>query len=753
MKRTKRTAISRAPRSKIDPQDFLLEIGCEEIPADYLPWVLDWEFPRSLGLSSAYNLLSEKGILWKQVQSFGTPRRLVLKVSGVEPEVHEEVEGPPLSVAFDAQGKPSRAAEAFAQRQGVKLSQLSKKETSRGPRLVLKRAIPVMEVLALAVPEIIQKIGFPKTMRWDASGVRFARPIRWLVALYGPQVVLATFGTLKAGRETYPNRRLGDEQITVKNVSSYFSLLPKLGVQLEEGLSFRRENNGEPDKLNCPKKEALYKRLQATVHRLGGRLPNRTSEEFDWLLTTATFLSEQPVVAEGSFRSSYLDLPVEVLAASMAKNLKLFTVFSPDGKELLPKFLAVLEGAPANRALVVQNIERILEAKFADARFFYREDTRTSLEAKVKELGKVVFHERLGSVAERIPRLERLISAIDTQVNLPAEAKRALSRAAQLCKADLVTQLVREFPSLQGVIGAHYANHDGEPEAVTSAVREHYRPRGAGDSVPTTLLGAVLGLADRLDTLVCYFGVGLKPTGSADPYGLRRQALGLVRILIEPPPKVSFVGLSIDRLLDEGIQSWGSKITVDSKTLKKELRAFLRERFEWLAFVQRKIGRKLVEAVLAADENEDDLSSAWERLTILHTLWTDSHKKSSLLKAAKVAERTGRIVKAAREEDGLGSVKPEIFRESSEKKLWEIWNHLCPTVLEQVKRRQYAQAVVTYSSLYPQIHEFFESVFVMDENLQIRRNRLALMNEIFKSLAGHFADLSKLPLAGVEVAG
>ncbi len=695
----------------------------------------------------------EKKLVWKEIRTYATPRRLVLHVSELGSSVEERIEGPPVSIAFDPTGQPTDAAKGFAKKLGVSVSQLKREETQRGERLVSVRRIPVAKVLGEMIPQILA-IPFVKTMRWDDSGVRFARPVRWLLALYGSQRVPCEWGKVKSGNLTYGTRRSGSKPVSVKSVSAYFETLRRLKVQLGKGLPLRRKKDGtvKPDPKFDPRKtrkrKDLLKRLRAAALGMKGRLADETTEEFNWLLTTVTFLAEDPVVAVGSFEKAYLDLPPEVLATSMAKHLKLFGVYTSDRKTLLPKFLAVLEGRPSKSAGVVSNIERILEARFSDARFFYREDTRTPLKHKVGELEKVVFHERMGTVAERIPRLKRLMHSIAGRMSgLPAEVSMAIvDRAAELCKADLVTQMVREFPSLQGAIGAHYAKKDGELETVWQAIGEIYRPRTANDRVPATGLGAILGLADRLDTLVGYFGVGLKPSGSLDPYGLRRQALGAVRILIEPPKGGSFVGLSIDSALEEAIQSWGSRLTTDPKTLKKEIRSFLRERFEWLAFVQRKVTdrRELIEAILAA--GEDDLAGAWERLSILCELWNGAKTHRSLLKAAKVAERTGRIVKAAKPADGLGQVDPAVFKESTEKKLWESWNRLSPVVKEQIQRRAYAQAVSTYSALYPEIHQFFETVFVMDEDPNVRRNRLALMNEIHQSLAGHFADLSRIPL-------
>ncbi len=706
-----------------------------------MPGALDWD-GRGTGLaSSAHRILSERGVVWKELQCFGTPRRLVLKITGVAPQVCREEKGPPAQVAFDAQGKPTRAAEAFTQRHGLKVSQLTVRETPKGKVVYAEYSVPVTKVLSDAIPAIIGGIGFPKTMRWDESGVRFARPVRWLVALYGSQVVPARRGLLSAGRVTQGTRRSGPKAISIPSASAYFSAIKNAGITLESGTKTQRGS--------------LLKRLAAAASGLKGRLPEQGTEEFEWLLDTAAFLAEDPVVQAGSFRAEYLDLPPEVLATAMAKHLKLFSVRSPDGEKLLPKFLGVLEGKPAKPQAVMANIERILEARFTDARFFYREDTKSRLEEKAAVLDKVVFHEKLGSVGERLPRLEGLMMALAREAKSapapnPDVLTREIKRIALLAKADLVTQMVREFPSLQGAIGAHYAKASGEPEAVARAIGEQYRPRAAGDPVPRTLPGALISLADRIDTLVGCFGVGLNPTGSADPYGLRRQALGLVRILLSPPPGVSFVGLSIDTLCDGSIQSWGRRLTVPAPALKAQLRGFLRERFEWLSASADPAGRDLTAAVLAA--GDDDLAGAGERLAVLRRFWSDSRdgRRRVLEKAAKVAERAARIVRSAKGLDLPGHVDSAALREPVEKELWAAWNRVAAQMKEQLSRRDYEEATRTYSGLYPTVHAFFDKVFVMDEDLDVRRNRLALLREIHQGLAGEFADLSRLPLAGVE---
>lgn len=736
--------------------DFLLEIGCEELPADYMPGALDWD-DRGAGLAfSANRVLTEHGVGRGNLQCFGTPRRLVLRVEGVAAEVRKEEKGPPAQVAFDAAGKPTRAAEAFAQKHGLKVSQLVLKDTPKGKGVFAIYSVPVGKVLTEAVPEIIAGIAFPKTMRWDESGVRFARPVRWIVALYGAQVVPAKFGRTPAGRTTQGTRRSGPKTLSISSASAYLGTMKKAGIILEEGVTVFPPVEGgavacDQKHLRKPKRAELLGRLTAAAKSLKGRLQEAGAEEFEWLLDTAAFLAEDPVVRAGSFKPEYLDLPPEVLATSMAKHLKLFSVYSADGASLLPKFLGVQEGKPSRPEAVMANVERILEARFTDARFFYREDNKTPLAQKVPLLDKVVFHEKLGLMGEKIPRIEGLMMALARAVKTapgvnPDILTREIRHIAELAKADLVTQMVREFPSLQGTIGACYARAGGEPEAVVRGIAEQYKPRTATDPVPASLQGALLALADRLDTLIGYFGVGLSPTGSADPYGLRRQALGVVRIILSPPPGVSFIGLSIDTLSDVGLQSWGPRLNVDAKRLKAQLRAFLRERFEWLAGKGGEGEREMTAAVLAA--GDDDLAGAAERLKVLRGFWSDGKdgRRRVLEQAAKVAERTARIVKSVKDTPLPERVDAAVLSDPLEKELWAAWSRVSPQLKEQISRGEYEEATRTYSTLYPAVHGFFDKVFVMDENMDLRRNRLALLREIHRGLADGFADLSQLPI-------
>ncbi len=722
------------PSATATPNDFLLEIGCEELPADYLPHAL-----RSLQFSAWCQLDPGQGYRWRQIETWASPRRLVLIVRGLEAVVRWEKVGPSKAAAYDAQGHPTSAAQGFAKSQGVPLSVLQVKETPKGPCVVAQRAEPVASMLTTAVPAIIEGIQFPKRMRWGDGRTAFARPLRWLVALHGRQIVPCEIAGLSSERRSAALRRARTPWLSLASVADYLRAMQRAEIVLERLLKptdyAPLPPPGEwaslPADPNPPKTEALRRKLVAVARAAGGQLD--TGEEFEELLATATFLAEQPVVEAGAFRLEYLTLPSEVLATAMAKHLKAFSVRDAQG-QLLPKFLVVLEGKPTNLRVVMANYERILEARFTDAQFFWREDTRTPLADKVAPLAGVMFNKQLGMMAENTARLETVAQRVRGRTDT------ALSRAILLAKADLVTQMVREFPTLQGVMGSEYAKHDGESAEVIQALREQYAPRTTRDPLPVSDAGTWLSLLNRANMLTGFFGVGLAPTSSEDPYGLRRQALGLVRILVEKP-----LPLSLDTFLTAALESWGARLTKPLADVRHQLRAFLLDRFRWWAGEQR-YPRELVDAVLAAAT--DDLADARRRLDALHALWRDPARRQQVLfRAGKVVERTGRMVQSAKEPDVLGrAVDPSKFTAPEERQLWETWTGVKTATADWLTRCDYTKASETYGTLYPALHQFFEKVFIMDENPDVRRNRLAMMREIYDLYANRVGDLSKLPL-------
>lgn len=710
------------------PKTFVLELGCEELPADYLPDAM-----RALAVHAAEAFGPEQGFAWQRLEVWAGPRRLALMLYGLAPTVRWEKVGPSKAAAFDAQGNPTPAAQGFAKSQGVPVSALQVKETPKGPCVVAAHTAPVIPKLAETVAPLVKSLRFPKQMRWrSADPTTFARPLRWIAALYGSTIVPCRVAGLASSRRTAALRCAKSPWIAVASADSYLATIRRAGIQLEQcwqPLAFPPEGPlvAHPAP---PKAAALRRRLVEVARHAHGRLID--GEETDALLIANAFLAEHPVAATGRFGQAYLDLPAEVLATSMAQHLKAFPLQDAQGR-LLPTFLVVLEGRPGELKAVVAHYERILGARFADARFFWQQDTKTPLTDKTAALSGVVFHRQLGTLADKVVRVETVAGRV-----APAGARAELTAAIRLAKADLVTQMVKEFPTLQGIVGAAYARHDRESADVAQALRDQYAPRTAKDPLPTNEVGTWLSLLDRVDTLTGFFGIGLAPTSSEDPFGLRRQALGLVRILVEKP-----LALSLDTLLDAALESWGSRLTVPAAACKASLRAFLVDRVRWWAVEVRDYSRELAAAVLAGPT--DDLADVRRRLDALQALWRDGRRRERVLFAAgKVVERTGRIVQSAR--DAGGTVDPSKFTTSEERALWDAWATVKADTAQWLQRRDYAKASESYGTLYPSLHTFFKNVFIMDENLDIRRNRLALMREIYTLYANAVGDLCQLPL-------
>ncbi|MBI4313442.1 MAG: glycine--tRNA ligase subunit beta [Candidatus Omnitrophica bacterium] len=725
--------IKTSGRASPPESDFVLEIGCEELPADYLSAVINVLPGDAAGLLSRSD-----GFVWRSLEAYGGPRRLVLLVRGLNSVVRWERVGPSKASAYDAQGGFTQAAIGFAKSQGLPVSKLKLKETPRGPCLVAEQTAPAAAKLSKIIPALIQQIHFPKRMRWDAAGATFARPIRWLVALYGARIVPCRIAGVAGGRRTAAPRRARTPWLTVPSASAYATVLQRAGIHLERSGTATVDANGDVSvsgAARASKRSELHDQLRAQARKAGGRLPI-DDEEFKTLLTANVFLAECPVVALGSFRQDYLTLPPEVLSASMAKHLKVFSLRGADGK-FLPKFMAVLEGKPPKPAVVMGNYERILEARFADAQFFWKEDTKTTLGRKAAQLKQVIFHKQLGTLEEKSTRLKSLLEKSPIS---DAALRASIARAIELSKADLVTQMVREFPTLQGIVGGEHARHDGESQEVALAIREQYQPRSASDAVPNSAAGAWLSLLDKVDTLAGFFGVDLAPTSSADPYGLRRQALGIVRILVEKR-----IPVSLDALWEAAIESWGPTIKLPAGQTQEQLTSFVLDRFRWLVCEQREYSRELFDAVAAA--STDNLADAWDRLEQLNQMWKDPKRRAQeLFPAGKVMERTGRIVASANRSDSSGEVDPQKFVAPEERALWESWQAAEPEISNLIQAKAYQKVVKTYGALSPTVHSFFEKVFVMDPDVSIKQNRLALMYQIYQPLASHVADLSKLPL-------
>ena len=488
-------------------KELLLEIGTEEIPARFLPPVLE-----EMAVSFR-KLLDAERIGVGEILTWGTPRRLALvarEVAEAQAEVTQEIIGPPKAVAMDAAGNVTPAAAGFARAQGVAVSDLIEVDTPRGVYLAVKKSTtgrPTAERLPELLPGFILGLSFPKSMRWGAETITFARPIHWILARYGGAVVPFELGDVTSGGVTFGHRFLAPQAVEVADAQAYVAALKAARVIVD------------PEARRTLLSEEL---ARAAAGVKGEVVPN------PGLLEENTFLVEYPSVVVGNFEDKFLALPDAVLITSMREHQRYFSLRGADGR-LLPHFIAVNNTLTRNPEVVRQGHERVIRARLSDAMFFFQEDSKTPLENRVDALKGVVFHSLLGTSYEKMERFRELAVSLSRQ--LAPELSDAVSRAATLCKADIVTEMVGEFPSLQGVMGRQYALLNGEPPEVAEALFTHYLPRHADDELPQDKVGALVGLADRLDTICGCFGVGLSPTGTADPYGLRRHALAVIRIL------------------------------------------------------------------------------------------------------------------------------------------------------------------------------------------------------------------------------
>ncbi|GAW93424.1 glycine--tRNA ligase subunit beta [Calderihabitans maritimus] len=688
-------------------RDLLLEVGTEEIPARFMEATL------SQLKKITEEKLAEERLVFKEVSTYGTPRRLALYVTGLEEkqeDLVEEVKGPSQRVAFDEEGRPTKAAKGFARSQGVAVEELVVKETRGGAYVYAikkKEGIPTIQVLPSLLPQLIRGLSFPKPMRWGNGEMRFARPIRWLVALYGEEVVGFSLAGLVADRLTRGHRFLCPEPIVLKQPADYFS-------ELEKGFVIVDQNR---------RRQMIWEQVQNLAEEIGGRV-----EPDEELLEEVTYLVEYPTALVGSFAEEYLQLPEEVLITPMREHQRYFPVRDREGR-LLNRFITVRNGTSDHLEIVREGNEKVLRARLADAKFFYQEDLKYRLADKVEKLKEIVFQERLGTVWDKVERLKPLTRYLITVLGMDAGLIPAAERAAYLCKADLVTNMVYEFPELQGIMGYYYARHDGEEDRVSMAIREHYLPRFAGDVLPQSPLGMVLSIADRIDSIVGCFAVGIQPTGSQDPYALRRQALGICNIILERG-----LEFSLHQLIRQayGLYRDKTELEFSEAEVVEQVGSFFRQRLENI-LEEKGIRYDVVKAVVSAQW--DDLYDAYLRAVAVQEFRQDPGFEELLT----AFNRAGNLAGKAE----VGSVNPELFEEKVEMELYDAFARVKERGEPLLNGRSYAAALKEIASLREPIDNFFNGVMVMVEDARLRNNRLALLKQITDYIL-RIADLSQI---------
>ncbi|HET6613761.1 MAG TPA: glycine--tRNA ligase subunit beta [Kofleriaceae bacterium] len=688
--------------------DLLVELGCEEIPAGFLAEAVDWlegVFPERLAQARL-------AVASRDVKVFGTPRRLVLTAAGIperQPDLAEKVVGPPARVAFDKEGQATRAALGFAAKNGVEVSALGREEVEgkQGEYAVCTRreaGRSARDVLPALLVQLFADIPWKKSMRWGDGRHRFVRPVHWLVALWGGEVLaLEVFG-VRAGRETFGHRFLAPEAIALDgSISGYVAALEKAHVIADP--SRRRE------------------RVRSELSRIEGELSGRVRAD-EPLINEVANLCEEPTAVWGAFSPAFLEVPAAVVISAMRAHQRYFAVEDESG-QLLPKFVTIAGTQVCDASVVRAGNERVLAARLADAQFFFREDQKQPLAAWAEKLAGVVFQKKLGTIADKVERMVKVAEKLASAAG--ADAAMCV-RAAKLCKADLVTHMVGEFPELQGVIGRRYAELSGEKAEVASAIEEHYQPRGAGDRLPHSDVGAVVAIADRMDTLVGGFAVGLAPSGSADPYGLRRAALGILAILLDrslPVPLSSLGEWARDSL---------SKIDVTDAHMEA-VREFISARLRGVLIEGNDLPADCVDAALAA--GADDVPDVRARAEAL----ADLRKQPDFEPLAIAFKRVANILKG--EAPATEGPYPDRFVEAGETALWNAFTAIEAKVDALLDARDYGAALAKLAELRAPVDQFFDAVLVMDKDEKVRENRLALLSRINRTFT-RIADFRQL---------
>jgi glycyl-tRNA synthetase beta chain len=688
--------------------DLLFEIGAEEIPAGFVPGALE-QLERDLAKA-----LDDARLLHGEVRSVGTPRRLAVWARDVAPrqaDARSEAFGPPVAQAFDAEGKPTAAAIGFARSQGVDVSALVRAQTPKGERVSVtkvEKGKKAEQVLPALLERLVQGIRFRKSMRSRWDDVTFARPVRWMVALHGGRPLKVRFGEVASGKVTYGHRFKAPKAIALKGTpEDYVAKLRKAFVIVDP----------------AERRALVEKEVARAAKAAGGKALDNPG-----LVDEVTFLVELPTGIAGEFEKQNLELPREVVISEMRSHQRYFAVVDGAGR-LKNRFVAIA-GTPVKDAKVARRgYERVLRSRLADARFFFEEDRKRKLADRVEALGRRTYQAKLGSELERTRRVGEVAGALARALG-KEELAPDLAEVARLAKADLTAGMVGEFPELQGIMGAHYARLEGLPDEIADAIEDHYKPIGASEEMPRGDLGALVGLADRLHQLVGIVGVGEKATGAADPFGLRRAAIGILRILLARGYHLSLGG-AVQATLDA---LSGVKLAQDRKVVGDQVVEFLRGRLK--AQWSEEFPSDLVEAVLSA--GFDDVVDARKRLEALAEVKT----RPDFVPLAVAFKRVANIQEKAGG-PGAARVDPALLRDDAERTLLAELERVEAEAQTLRERRNYPAVLRNVATLEPAVARFFDDVLVMAEEPALRANRLGLMKRV-ASLFSDLADFRKI---------
>ena len=687
--------------------DFLLELGTEEIPAKFSPGAM------TQLEEQARKRFAELRLPFTEVKIFATPRRLALIVTGLEEKQEDlsmEVKGPAVKAAYDANGVPTKAALGFARGQGVSVEDLFVQELNGVPYVFARKSETGLETRALLpqlARDLINALHFPKPMRWGDLDFHFARPIRWIVALYGTEVVPFEFVGLESGRASRGHRTLAREVVLLGQPSDYREALREAFVIVD------------PDE----RRVEIQAQIKVLAERVGGEVP-----EDDELLGEVIHLVEYPTALLGEVAPKYMNLPEAVITTPMREHQRYFPVRAVNGK-LLPYFITVRNGDAFAIDTVKAGNEKVLRARLEDAAFYYREDQKVPLAELVSKLGKIVYHEKLGTVEQRVERLRGLSRFMADKLEFGGAQQEVIDRTAFLAKADLVTLMVSDFPELQGIMGADYASASGEKPEVCQGIIEHYQPRFAGDALPVSEPGRVVSLADKLDAIVGAFSIGIQPTGSQDPYALRRQAQGIVAILLD-----STWNLSLTELLQESYRALNVQGTspLPIEDILPLLQDFFQQR---LRFVLQEQGLRYDTVVAALAQGSDRFNRAVCRARVL----SEKREEEPFILYAQAYTRCFNLTK----KEPTQALNPSLLVDATEIALANGISLRRERFDRAISMDDFAEGYKLAGELVPLIEALFQAVMIMVEDADLRVARLALLSQCVEML-GCLGDLSVL---------
>ncbi len=682
-------------------KDLLLEIGTEEIPAKFMPGAL----AQLENITKAK--LADLRISHGEVRTVGTPRRMAVIVRAVaasQADKHSENKGPSVKIAFAEDGTPTKAALGFARGQGVDPSAFVVKD-GYVYAVVQEIGRPVTELLPNLLSDIVNHLSFPKSMRWGDLDMRFVRPIRWVVALFGGEVVPFNLPGVTSGKVTRGHRFLGEAEVEINSVDDYFAKLGENFVMVDQDV----------------RRRVIKEQIENLAVSRGG-----TATIDEELLEEVVHLVEYPTALCGSFEEKYLSLPPEAIITPMREHQRYFPVTGQDGK-LLPMFITVRNGGSEHIDIVRHGNERVLKARLADARFFFEEDQKVPLANRVDKLKSIVFQEGLGTLYDKVLRLERLAAAIGHMLGINQDELDVVNRGAHLAKADLVTGMVYEFTELQGIMGREYARLNGEKPAVAQAIFEHYLPRFAGDMLPQTTAGRLISIADKMDNIVATFSRGLIPTGSQDPYALRRQALGIVNILIDANYHISLTAVA-----GQAMDLLGITDNERRTKLLADLQEFFRLRIKNV-LTDENLRYDMIDAVLAT--GVDDVYDVWLRAKAMAI----EGGTIAMQKAVQALVRVGNLAKSA----GSETINAGLFSADAEHALYKAYMEATTAIEKYEAEKNYQGVLTVLAAMAAPIDAFFGAVMVMVEDTAVKNNRLALLKAISR-LSAHTADLTKI---------